>query len=79
VFTDRFHTPFSSESITRRGKVSGYQYEPIRYFVDCVADDIAPEATGQDGLMVTALIEATLMSLRDGDPVRIRDVLNGAS
>jgi hypothetical protein len=29
--------------------------------------------------MVTALIEATLMSLRDGDPVRIRDVLNGAS
>jgi predicted dehydrogenase len=79
VFTDRFHTPFSSESITRYGKVSGYQYEPIRYFVDCVADDIAPEATGQDGLMVTALIEATLMSLRDGAPVRIRDVLNGAS
>jgi predicted dehydrogenase len=79
VFTDRFHTPFSSESITRRGKVSGYQYEPIRYFVDCVADDVVPEATGQDGLMVTALIEATLMSLRDGAPVRIRDVLNGGS
>jgi predicted dehydrogenase len=79
VFTDRFHTPFSSESITRRGKVSGYEYEPIRYFVDCVADDVVPEATGQDGLMVTALIEATLTSLRDGAPVRIRDVLNGAS
>jgi predicted dehydrogenase len=79
VFTDRFHTPFSSESITRYGKVSGYQYEPIRYFVDCVADDVVPEATGQDGLMVTALIEATLTSLRDGTPVRIRDVLTDAA
>jgi predicted dehydrogenase len=79
VFTDRFHTPFSSESITRYGKVSGYQYEPIRYFVDCVADDVIPEATGQDGLTVTAIIEATLASLREGTPVRIRDILNDAS
>jgi predicted dehydrogenase len=79
VFTDRFHTPFSSESITRYGKVSGYQYEPIRYFIDCVADDVLPEATGHDGLMVTAMIEATLTSLREGVPVRISDVLNSAS
>jgi predicted dehydrogenase len=79
VFTDRFHTPFSSESITRYGKVSGYQYEPIRYFVDCVADDVIPEATGHDGLMVTAMIEATLASLREGTPVRIRDILDDAS
>ena len=40
AFTDRFHTPFSSESVTRYGKVWGYQYEPIRYFVDCVADGV---------------------------------------
>ena len=77
VFTDRFHTPFSSESVTRYGRVQGYQYDPIRYFVDCVADDVEPEATGQDGLMVTAMIEATLASLRDETPVRIQDILVG--
>ena len=27
VFTDRFHTPFSSESVTRYGKAWGFQYE----------------------------------------------------
>lgn len=75
AFTDRFHTPFSSESVTRYGRVSGYQYEPIRYFADCVIDDVEPEATGEDGLMVTAMIEATLASLRERAPVRIRDVL----
>ena len=43
VFTDRFHTPFSSESVTRYGKAWGFQYESIRYFIDCVADDVMPE------------------------------------
>ena len=75
AFTDRFHTPFSSESVTRYGKVWGYQYEPIRYFVDCVADGVTPEASGTDGLMVTAMIEATLTSLAEKRPVRIAEVL----
>jgi len=75
AFTDRFHTPFSSESVTRYGKVWGYQYEPIRYFVDCVADGATPEASGTDGLMVTAMIEATLTSLAEKRPVRIAEVL----
>ena len=75
AFTDRFHTPFSSESVTRYGKVWGYQYEPIRYFVDCVADGVTPEASGTDGLMVTAMIEATLRSLAEKRLVRIAEVL----
>jgi predicted dehydrogenase len=75
AFTDRFHTPFSSTSITRYGKVWGYQYESIRYFIDCVADDVALEANGRDGLMVTAMIEATLKSLAERRPVRIDEVL----
>jgi len=80
VFTDRFHTPFSSESVTSYGKVSGFQYESIRYFIDCVADDIVPEATGRDGLMVTAMIEATLKSLAEKRPVKLAEVLtSGAS
>ena len=77
AFTDRFHTPFSSESVTRYGKVWGYQYEPIRYFVDCVADGLTPEASGADGLMVTAMIEATLTSLAEKRPVAIAEVLDG--
>jgi predicted dehydrogenase len=79
AFTDRFHTPFSSESVTRYGKVWGYQYEPIRYFVDCVADGVAPEATGRDGLIVTAMIEATLQSLAERRPVAIQEVLANAA
>ena len=77
AFTDRFHTPFSSTSVTRYGKVWGYQYESIRYFVDCVADGVTPEAGGRDGLMVTAMIEATLRSLADRRPVAIAEVLGG--
>ena len=73
AFTDRFHTPFSSTSVTRYGKVWGYQYESIRYFIDCVADDVLPEANGRDGLMVTAMIEATLKSLTERRPVAIAE------
>jgi predicted dehydrogenase len=75
VFTDRFHTPFSSESVTRYGKAWGFQYESIRYFVDCVADDTTPEAGGRDGLMATAMIEATLKSLAERRPVKLKEVL----
>ncbi len=75
AFTDRFHTPFSSESVTRYGKPWGFQYESIRYFIDCVADDVRPEATGKDGLVVTAMIEATLRSLQERRPVRMDELL----
>jgi predicted dehydrogenase len=75
VFGQRFHTPFSSESVTRYGKAWGFQYESIRYFVDCVADGATPESTGQDGLVVTAMIEAVLTSLRERRPVKMAEVL----
>lgn len=79
AFTDRFHTPFSSHPLTRYGKAEGFQYESLRYFVDCVADDIAPEASGRDGLMVTAMIVATLTSLEERRPVTIAEVLQTAT
>jgi predicted dehydrogenase len=78
VFTDRYHTPFSSESVTRYGKAWGFQYESIRYFIDCVADGVTPEADGHDGLMVTAMIEAALKSLAERRPVKIAEVLGDA-
>ena len=40
-----------------------------------MADGVAPEASGRDGLMVTAMIEATLKSLAEKRPVRIAEVL----
>jgi predicted dehydrogenase len=79
VFTDRFHTPFSSESVTRYGKAWGFQYESIRYFVDCVAENVTPESSGDDGLIVTAMIEATLASIARRAPVRIRELLDKAA
>ena len=42
---------------------------------DAIADGVAPQATGRDGLVVTAMIEATLLSLREHRPVRMSDVL----
>jgi len=75
AFTDRFHTPFSSEAVTRYGKAWGFQYESIRYFIDCVANDVVPEAGGRDGLMATAMIEASLTSLAEHRPVRMDELL----
>ena len=75
AFTDRFHTPFSSESVTRYGKAWGFQYESIRYFADCVAAGVTPQASGRDGLVATAMIEATLRSLRERRPVRMDELL----
>jgi len=77
VYTDRFHTPFSSEALTRYGKAWGFQYEPIKYFIDCVASGDTPEATGYDGLIVTGMIEATVKSIEEGRPVLIQEVLGG--
>ena len=76
AFTDRFHTPFSSETVTRYGKASGFQYDSIRYFIDCVADDVTPECTGRDGLVVTAMIEATLRSLAEKRPIAMTEILD---
>ena len=50
-----------------------------RYFVDCIVDSIVPEASGRDGLMVTAMIVATLTSLAERRPVKIAEVLAAAT
>src|SRR4029079_16253025 len=75
VLGDGSHAPFSSEAVTRYGKAWGFQYESIRYFVDCIAERRAPESNGRDGLVVTAMIEAVLMSLGERRPVKMEEVL----
>lgn len=79
AFTDRFHTPFTSAPVTRYGKAWGFQYESIRYFADCVAGDVMPESHGRDGVVVTAMIEATLMSLVEHRPVPLAEVFARAA
>jgi predicted dehydrogenase len=75
ISSDRYKYPFGSHAITRYGKPFAHFYESIRYFADCVAGDKKPEATGHDGLMATAMIEATVKSLREGRPVKMTEVL----
>jgi predicted dehydrogenase len=76
VSSDRYKYPFASSSITRYGKPFGHFYESIRHFADCVAEDNPPQATGHDGLVATAMIEATLRSLQQGRAVKMAEVLD---
>ena len=75
IASERYRAPFSSHAITRYGKPFGHFYESIRHFADCVAEDKEPQATGQDGLMATAMIQATLRSLAEGGPVSMAEML----
>ena len=75
VSSDRYKYPFGSHAITRYGKPFAHFYESIRYFADCVVGDKTPESTGNDGLMATAMVEATVKSLREGRPVKMTEVL----
>jgi myo-inositol 2-dehydrogenase/D-chiro-inositol 1-dehydrogenase len=77
IAAERYRAPFSSHAITRYGKPFGHFYESIRHFADCVVLDQEPQASGHDGLMATAMIEATLRSLAKGRPVRMTEVLDG--
>jgi predicted dehydrogenase len=49
----------------------GFAYQSIRHFVDCLANDEQPVATGDDGLAVTRIICAMEESARTGMPVTL--------
>jgi predicted dehydrogenase len=51
------------------GEMTGFAVESIRHFIDCVVNDKAPMVTGNDGLVVTRVIEAIEESVRTGMPV----------
>lgn len=48
----------------------------LRDMVDCVLDDKEPTITAADGLRVTAMIEATELSIAERTPVKIDTLLN---
>lgn len=59
----------------RYGKLDHYLYEPMRYFVDCVAEGSRPQCTFADGLVNVAMIEAAVRSLESGRPVALSELL----
>lgn len=59
----------------RWGQLNHYMYSPMKYFVDCILDDKEPECTFREGLVNTAMIEAALVSLDRGTPVKFTDFL----
>ena len=76
ISTDRFSYPWMPVGVRNRyGKLDNYLYEPMRYFVDCVLEGKQPECSFKDGLINTAMIEATLRSIETGKPVSIQELL----
>jgi predicted dehydrogenase len=59
------------EQVDRWGRCSSFMYESMRQFVDCILDDKEVPISGSDGLVATAMIEATLKSVESGQPIPI--------
>ena len=75
VSSDRYKYPFGSHAVTRYGKPFAHFYESIRQLADCVAEDKEPAANGEDGLITTSMIAATMRSLESGRPVALGEIL----
>lgn len=63
------------------GRLDSFIYEPMRTFVDCVLDGTDVPSPFEEGLINTAIIEATLRSIASGmpEPVRGLGILDGVS
>ncbi len=59
----QYQTPFVLDVVT--------EDEPIKYFIDCIANNVTPDATAQDGLEVTRLIEAVIESLERKEIIKL--------
>lgn len=76
ISTERYSYPWVPVGQRNRyGKLDHYLYEPMRYFVDCVAEGSRPQCTFSDGLANVAMIEGALRSLDSGRPVSLSEVL----
>lgn len=63
VSSDVYETPLLYDFTTEDG--------PIKYFVDCVVNNQEPSATGEDGLIITRIIEAIKRSLATGQAQKV--------
>jgi len=65
IISDQYRDPLLLDPIT--------EDEPIRYFIDCVKNNVSPEPTGLDGLRVTKVIEAIDLSLKTGQKAGVAE------
>jgi len=69
--TGRKHsTPYVSAEQSAFGKTTGFFQEPILHFVDSLLAGREPECPAEEGVAVTALIEAAVKSIRTGRAVK---------
>jgi len=65
IATDnRYETPFILDPTTT-------ELMPFQHFIECVIEDKPPSCTGEEGLIVTRIIEGILESLERGVPITI--------
>ncbi len=72
VSGDRHRTPAVLPSEFAFGKEMGFFHEPMLHFADCVAEDVEPAVTGEDGLAAVEVIAAIHESISAGRPVHLR-------
>jgi len=65
IISDQYREPLLLDPIT--------EDEPVKYFIECVKNNIDPEPGGADGLRVTNVIEAIDLSLRTGGKVSVAE------
>ena len=69
--SNRYEYPEILVAYNSYGKPLGFVRESIEHFIKCVAWDLEPMATFEDGLAVTEIIEAILESASKGVPVKL--------
>jgi predicted dehydrogenase len=69
LYTDRVAYPDMLGLPAVFNRYRGFALESIKYFADCVINNVEPMITGQDGLVNTAIICAALKSAQCGQPV----------
>jgi len=69
--TGRKHsTPYVSAEQNAFGKTTGFFQEPIMHFVDSLKAGREPECPAEQGVAVTAIIEAAVKSIRTGRAIK---------
>jgi predicted dehydrogenase len=65
-------TPFILAEQNAFGKTTGFFQEPVLHFVDSLLAGKKPEAPGEDGLAATMAVEAAVISIKKGKPVKVK-------
>lgn len=68
---EKFAYPFVADRRELYGEKWGFVFMPIWYFVNCVKNNVKPEITPEEGIMVTKVIESLLESLKTNEEVEI--------